>query len=602
MNNNIYICKICGFTVTAQKSTSFTNHLKREHCIFDIENYIRTYEPERVTVCKTCGKPTAFVSYNNGFKDHCCNSCAKKDPETIKKCKDTYLAHFGVDNNFKSKECRDKIKATNLQKYGAENFMQTAVGVEKVKNTCLARYGTESYTQTNEYLLRCKDTYLQKYGVEHYSKTDQYKEKVKTTCLERYGVESYAQTDESKLRYKNTCLERYGVENYAQTDDFSIKSRKTCFEHYGVEFPQQAPTIIEKRKISKRKQRYPMLLKQLSQKHISLLDDIDNFSKNKLHKYYCDIHNIKFESKGMNIQTIICPECHNSIVSIKEQELYNWLSSYVECDQSNRKILDDNKERDIYIPSKNIAIEFDGIYWHNNLHKDNNYHLNKTLECESKNIQLIHVFENEWDNKQDIVKSVILSKLGIYKNKIMARKCNIKELSVNEYQEFTEINHLQGYTPAKTKLGLFFNNELVQICSFGKSRFKDNEIELLRQCTKLNTIVIGGFTKLLSYYVKNYHPTNLVSYCDRRYSIGTGYISSGWQLESVSKPNYFYIVNNILESRLKYQKHKLKKMLPTFDETLSEQDNMCLNNYYWIYDCGNLKYKYIKLGELINGF
>ena len=219
------------------------------------------------------------------------------------------------------------------------------------------------------------------------------------------------------------------------------------------------------------------------------------------------------------------------------------------------------------------------------------YHLNKTELCLEKDIKLIHVFENEWHNQSEIVKSIILSKLGRYDRKIYARQCNIKEISNDEYEQFVELNHIQGYTPAKYRYGLYYNDELVQICSFGQSRFKKDEIELIRSCSLLNTQIIGGFDRLIKYFVSEHEPDNLISYVDRRYFDGHGY--KNWTLIEKTNPNYWYISSNyILESRIKYQKHKLFRLLDKYDENLSEYENMVMNGYTRIWDCGNLKYRW----------
>ena len=43
-----------------------------------------------------------------------------------------------------------------------------------------------------------------------------------------------------------------------------------------------------------------------------------------------------------------------------------------------------------------------------------------------------------------------------------------------------------------------------------------------------------------------------------------------------------------------FQKHKLKDKLENFDSDLTEVENMINNGYNRIYDCGNLKFVYIK--------
>jgi hypothetical protein len=167
---------------------------------------------------------------------------------------------------------------------------------------------------------------------------------------------------------------------------------------------------------------------------------------------------------------------------------------------SDRNILDGN-ELDIYLPDMNLAFEFNGLYWHSELYKDKNYHLNKTNKCLDLNINLVHIWEDDWLFKQDIVKSIILNKLG-KSSRIFARKCNIKIPSNDEVREFLSKNHIQGFVGSKVKIGLYYNDSLVSIMTFGNLRKSlaqksiENTYELLRFCNVLNTSVIGGASKL----------------------------------------------------------------------------------------------------------
>jgi hypothetical protein len=209
-------------------------------------------------------------------------------------------------------------------------------------------------------------------------------------------------------------------------------------------------------------------------------------------------------------------------------------------------------------------------------------------------IHLIHIFENEWNDliKQDIWKSIISNKLN--KNqRIYARNTDVMEISSDKSISFLEENHLQGGVGAKYHIGLFYNNELVSVATFGKSRFNKNyDYELIRFANKKYTSVIGGFSKLLKYFERNYNPKNLITYADRRLSIGNLYEKSGFEFLRDTNPNYFYTRDfKIIQSRHQFQKHKLNNLLENFDPDLSEHENMLNNNYYRIYDCGNKVYE-----------
>lgn len=212
-------------------------------------------------------------------------------------------------------------------------------------------------------------------------------------------------------------------------------------------------------------------------------------------------------------------------------------------------------ELDIYVPSKKLAIEYDGMYWHSDVFKDNAYHVKKTDECEKAGIQLIHIFEHEWMHKQDIVKSRLKNLIGVYDKTIFARNCEVKEVHSSEAREFQERTHIQGAVNAKVNLGLYFEDKLVALMTFGKCRYdKTHEWELLRFCVELGHHVPGAAGKLLKHFEREYSPKSLVSYADRRWSIGKLYETLGFKLDHISKPNYWYYdaKNDKLESRIKF--------------------------------------------------
>ena len=226
----------------------------------------------------------------------------------------------------------------------------------------------------------------------------------------------------------------------------------------------------------------------------------------------------------------------------------------------------DNKqyEIDIFILSKNIGIEVNGSYWHSELHKDYLYHQNKSLLAKDKGIDLIHIFEYEWKNEitQNIIKYLIQSKLGIFIEKIYARKCIIKEIDSLEYVNFCNENHLQGSCSAKIKLGLFYKDELVQVMSFSLPRFTDKyEWEIIRECSKLGYCIIGGKEKLWKYFLKKYNPSNCISYCDFSKFTGNSYLKLGFKKERLNKPGFVWYDENTKQTfwRNPYKHREMKE-------------------------------------------
>ena len=234
------------------------------------------------------------------------------------------------------------------------------------------------------------------------------------------------------------------------------------------------------------------------------------------------------------------------------------------------------------------------MYWHSEEYLNNNYHLNKTQECEKQSIKLIHIFEDEWLYKQEIVKSRLQNILGLTPNKIYGRKTEIREVSSKITKEFLIDNHIQGNVNSKINLGLYYNDELVSLMTFGNLRKsmgstqKDDSYELLRFCNKLNTTVIGGADKLLKNFIRLYTPKEIISYADRRWSQGNLYEKLNFTHIHDSKPNYWYILGTNREYRFKYRKDVLVK--EGYDPSKTEHQIMINRGIYRIYDCGNKKF------------
>ena len=211
---------------------------------------------------------------------------------------------------------------------------------------------------------------------------------------------------------------------------------------------------------------------------------------------------------------------------------------------------------------------------------------------------MIHVFEDDWIEHKEIVKSMIKSRLGIYDRKIFARKCQIKEISKHYAFEFFETNHLQGYAKnCDLNLGLFYEDELVQAISITFKGWHDGNTELTRMTTKLNVQVIGGFSKLVSYFCKNYNCDLLVSYVYKAWFNGKGYLASGFKVIKENNPAYSYILNKKRFHKSGFRKDKLKRMLEKgkikiYSDDMTESEICRQNGIYRIYDCGTVKMEY----------
>jgi len=405
------------------------------------------------------------------------------------------------------------------------------------------------------------------------------------TNLYRLGVKYPAQSKIVNDKYKNTMFNKYGVDNSLKIDGVNKKA------------------VENSKSLDAKHKRINTNLERFGQDNISKSDiffgntkvgNDDNFIKylgNNNCLFRCDLHNFEISTinyhNRINDGVELCTICYpiGDSKSIKEKELFEFINY-----EFNGVIIQsyrDNLEIDIYLPELKLGFEFNGLYWHSNQFKSKNYHLDKTNYFKDKGIRIIHIWEDDWVFKQDIVKSQIKNLLGRSSEKIFARKCYIKEL--NNTTCFLNKNHIQGVDRSNIKLGLFFNEELVSVMTFnkfeGRNIMNKNTWNISRFCNKLNTNVIGGASKLLSYFERNYSVSRLISYADKDWSIGDLYYRLGFTNIGGNGPDYKYIIDNKRIHKSRYKKSNLG-----LDNNLITESTFMKNKgIYKIYDCGKIK-------------
>lgn len=290
---------------------------------------------------------------------------------------------------------------------------------------------------------------------------------------------------------------------------------------------------------------------------------------------------------------------YNSGRSSKEKEIRDFIYTIYngEIQIKNKSILSNNKELDICIPDKNIAIEFNGTYWHSSIYKDEKYHQNKSLECKEKGIRLIHIFEYEWDNKelQEKLKQYIKNIICNDKYIIYARETSVNDIfNKDSVLEFLNTNHLQGYSYSDINIGLTYKDNLIALMTFGKPRFNNcYQYELIRMAFKSDVNIVGGSEKLFAYFIKKYNPDSIISYCNISKFTGEVYNKLGFTLNNISSPGYVWVGKDDVLSRYQTQKHKLVKLgYGTSEQT--EDEIMESHNYLKVYDSGNYVYTFDK--------
>lgn len=457
-------------------------------------------------------------------------------------------------------------------------------------------------------LNRRKETNIKNLGCEFPAQNKSSKEKFKKTMIEKYGAEYSLQSKQIREKYKKTMQEKYNCVHPFYSQQIKNTFKQTMINRYGCDHPSKIKELRQKSSKKQREEGYNLILSKWNNYVVPLftLEEYKGHKRGIIYKWKCVKCNNVFQQEiyttglGKSGNIPRCEKCypyHTS--SLMEKEIVIFIRSIYskEIILNSRQIINPY-QIDIYLPEKQFAIEFDGFYWHNDKSgKNKDYHIMKTQLCQQKGIQLIHIFEDEWIKYQNIVKDRIKSLLGIYDRKIYARKCVINEISTSIKNKFLQENHIQGVDSSSVKLGLYYNDELVAVMTFGKPRFnKKYDFQLIRYASRLGTQVIGGCSKLLKHFVKHHANVSIISYADRRFSTGKLYKSIGFELVGKSQPNYWWCKNKVKLSRYQCQKYKLKNILgDKFDKNLTEEENMRLNDFDKVYDCGNLIYLYKKL-------
>lgn len=524
--------------------------------------WLYVHGPEK-SICPVCGKKKKFGKYSTGYPGITCSRVC-----TFK--------HLGISSNFQLPSAIIKKREAVLRGCYKNSG-------KKAKETYLAKHGNYK-----EAVKKGKQTRLLRYGSENYNN----RQKQRETFEERYGVGG--RTEKQKKALKE-LIEKKG---------FGTETHKKWLENQGVTNASQLESVKTKKHQKRVHQDFEYLREFAESRDLKPLfseQDFKGYVEGDL-EFHCNRCGNDFKYGRVQSSYLRCPICYpkRTYTSYEQQEVQNFLEDLgISFEVENQKII--GKELDIYIPDKKIAIEYDGLYWHSaQTGTTSERHLEKTELCEKKGIRLIHIFEDEWLFKRKIVESRLKTILGVETDRTYARECKIKKIDSKTCNDFLEKYHIQGADRASIRYGLYYQEDLVAVETFGNLRAalgqkrKEGEYELLRFCSK--TQVVGGFSKLLRYFIEEHKPKRIISYADRRWCNLKGhtvYEKAGFKLVSEGTPNYWYFKSDVLRRyhRFSFRKSVQKKVLEKFDENLTEQQNMGRNKYLWIWDCGSYKFQ-----------
>ena len=447
-------------------------------------------------------------------------------------------------------------------------FISNVVGYQKTcSKECLSQLISNNVNNSKKQMIENqKKTFNRKYGSDYFMGSKEFYNKAKQTWLNKYGVDNPFKSKELMKNVKHSISNelRTKINNSLRDPTRKQKLKDKYFEKLG--YFNISQSHIEHKEEYFNKDLFLEVCERLNYDVYDLCHYF-NITNTIIHK--------KFREYNINI--FRKSKFEKCIYELLKENNINFI-------HNDRKIIYPN-ELDFYLPDYNIAIECNGDYWHSIYQKPYKYHQNKSLECEKKGIRLIHIFECEWNSNKDKIKQWLLSNFN-KDNRIYARKCIIKELDSKTSKQFLEDNHLQGNCNSSIKLGLFYNDELIEVMTFSKPRYnKEYEWELIRLASKLNYKIIGGASKLFNYFIKKYNPNNIISYQDFTKFNGNIYYNLGFNYKSLTEPGFFYTKDYMIVNRQKFQKYKLEQLLnkkiDNIEKTIYEL------GYLKIYNSGN---------------
>lgn len=357
----------------------------------------------------------------------------------------------------------------------------------------------------------------------------------KETKYKKYGDENYNNREKSV----QTCLFKYDVENVSQLES-TLESMRKTWESHGFDHPMHVP--------------------EYRQKAIDSTIINGNFYNND------SIPNTKF-------------------ATMLDENFINYEKEYTL----------DNYRYDFRVGDS--LIEVNPFPFHNSTWapigepKSKDYHFNKSKVARENGYRCLCIWD--WDDINKII-SLLIPRETVY-----ARKTLVKEVSIKEAKEFINNTHLQGYAKDEIRLGLYLEDELISIMTFGKPRYNKNyEYELIRYCSSKN--VIGGAEKLFKHFTNNFNATSIISYCDMSKFSGRTYEKLGFELKNISISRHWYnpkskrhITDNLLRAR------GVDQLLGTnYGKGTSNNELMILEGFFEIYDSGQAVYEYINTSEV----
>lgn len=488
------------------------------------------------TKCIFCGKEYEYDENNVKIIDpeyeskydsskFCCKKCSYKHT-AAKSFKTFRERNPGVSSPCHLPGVQDKVKKTMVEKYGVEYISQSKEVRKKIQDTCMKNYGSKTPLENKEIYQKTYESNIVNHDGKYYLATEEARELSneahRTEEYRKWAKETY---DPSKR--KQAIIDKYGVDNVFKLKEFQDRIKQTNLDRYGVDNPGKFPEIItrrmETRMLSNIKNQEEfnkdfILSKFIADNKFDIETCAQYFG---LTVYAINYFKIKFGIEYPNLVSV-----NNTL----ESEFYQYVQSLTneEIIRHERKLFDYKMELDIYIPTRKIAFEFNGNYWHSqNIGAPKEYHLWKTQMCKSKGIRLIHIWEHEWVKSKEKCKDFISS---IFKEKVNDENgyaCIVE----NRYLKTINYNY---FDENSIKIMFRSNNKIISIVEFIEKDKNNWEIVSF-------TGDLFNLDQILKCFKSKFNPESISILLDLSKYDNEYFINNGFVLDNLIEPTYFWV-------------------------------------------------------------
>ena len=470
-------------------------------------------------------------------------------------------------------ECAKKSMASKISESSATRDWDAVI--DKRRATNLEKYGHINAAQTPAIIQKHKDYYADPV------KSAKAVENLKATCMEKYGVTNPNKLEWVRDKIAETNIDRYGVKNVKQCPEINSKIHMTRTKRAEE---SNGRYLIDAT--------YESMVRKLKSIGYTLNVKKEDYNGTKVGKYsfthdMCGTHFTR-SFNGLRTDTM-CPHCfytEKKWVSGEEQSVMGYIESLGIPFTKSRQDIINPYHLDIYIPSFNLAIEYNGLYWHSEKSggKDTEYHWMKMDRCNKVGLQLISIFSDEWLEKQDIVKSILSNRFG--KSQVIeATACEIRELAIEGAWEFFDKNHIDGGNEGTVAIGLFWQDELIAAINFAPDELSGaQQWQLVQYCPILFKTVNGGLKRLIDYFVEKYRPSVITAINDARWFQGTTFTELGFTYDGITDVHEMYTDYIV---RLPLEKMVMMERYNDVEMEINPENALDVNKLDRVWDCGN---------------